>query len=124
MSPKSRASLVGLALLAAAVAGGVPPARAQAPSGGDTGEKPGEKEFNRCIRMPANRKFKLNLKPEVEMLDLIHWISSVTCTQFLVPNTVPLQGRKVTVVAPEPVTPTDAYRLFYAALEAVNLTVE
>ncbi len=86
-------------------------------------ELPGEKEFNSCKKLPAGKRIvKLNLKPDTELLDLIGWISSITCSQFLV--SVPLTGKKVTVIAPQLITPEEAYRLFYAALESVGYTVE
>jgi len=52
---------------------------------------------------------------------LIGWISSITCSQFLV--SIPLQGKKVTIIAPQLITPEEAYRLFFAALESVGLTL-
>ena len=86
-------------------------------------ELPGEKEFNSCKKLPPGKRIvKLNLKPETDVIDLIGWISSITCSQFLV--SIPLQGKKVTVIAPQLITPEEAYRLFYAALESVGLTVE
>ena len=86
-------------------------------------EIPGEKEFNSCKKLPSGRRIvKLNLKPETDVLDLIGWISSITCSQFLV--SIPLQGKKITIIAPQLITPEEAYRLFYAALESVGLTVE
>jgi hypothetical protein len=54
-------------------------------------ELPGEKEFNSCRKLPPGKRIvKLNLKPETEVIDLIGWISSITCSQFLV--SIPLQG--------------------------------
>ena len=67
---------------------------------------------------------KLNLKPDTELGDLIAWISSITCKQFLLPGTIPANSKKVTVVAPELITPEEAYRLFLGALESSGLTVE
>jgi general secretion pathway protein D len=86
-------------------------------------ELPGEKEFNSCKKLPPGKRIvKLNLKPETDVIDLIGWISSITCSQFLV--SVPLQGKKVTIIAPQLITPEEAYRLFFAALESVGLTIE
>jgi general secretion pathway protein D len=86
-------------------------------------ELPGEKEFNSCKKLPSGKRIvKLNLKPETDVIDLVGWISSITCSQFLV--SVPLQGKKVTIIAPQLITPEEAYRLFFAALESVGLTVE
>jgi len=86
-------------------------------------ELPGEKEFNSCKKLPAGKRIvKLNLKPETDVVDLVGWISSITCSQFLV--SIPLTGKKVTIIAPQLITPEEAYRLFFAALESVGLTVE
>ena len=100
-----------------------PAAGAAKPGAPGVVELPGEKEFNSCKKLPPGKRIvKLNLKPETDVLDLIGWISSITCSQFLV--SIPLQGKKVTVISPQLITPEEAYRLFYAALESVGLTVE
>ena len=81
----------------------------------------GDKEFNSCKKFPAGKRIvKLNLKPDTELGDLIAWISSITCKQFLLPGTIPANSKKVTVVAPELITPEEAYRLFLGALESVG----
>src|SRR5262245_1619241 len=51
-----------------------------------TGILPGEAEFNSCLKIPAKRRFKLRLKPESDITELIHLMSSVTCRPFLVAN--------------------------------------
>jgi general secretion pathway protein D len=85
----------------------------------------GEKEFNSCRKFPAGKRVvKLNLKPDTELGDLISWISSITCKQFLLPGTIPSNSKKVTIVAPELITPEEAYRLFLGALDSVGLTVQ
>jgi general secretion pathway protein D len=90
-----------------------------------TAELPGEKEFNSCKKFPAGKRIvKLNMKPDTELGDLIAWISSITCRQFLLPGTIPANSKKVTIIAPQLITPEEAYRLFLAALDSVGLTVE
>ncbi len=89
------------------------------------GPVPGEKEFNSCKKFPSGKRIvKLNLKPDTELGDLISWISSITCKQFLLPGTIPANSKKVTIVAPELITPEEAYRLFLGALDSVGLTVQ
>lgn len=89
------------------------------------GENSGEKPLVSCKKLPPDKPVvKVNLKPDTEVADLIGWMSTITCTTFLVPSTVKLQGRKVTVHSPNPITPREAYDLFVKALESVNLTVE
>jgi len=87
-------------------------------------ELPGEKEFNSCKKLPDKRIVKLNLKPDTEVSELIGWISSITCTQFLIPGTTNIQGKKITIISPLLITPREAYRLFLSAIESVGLTVE
>ena len=65
---------------------------------------------------------KLNLKPETEVADLVAWISSITCKQFVLPD-VPASHAKVTIVAPSLITSGEAYLLFLDALDSVGLTV-
>ena len=65
---------------------------------------------------------KLNLKPDTEIADLVAWISSITCKQFVLPD-LPASHAKVTIVAPSLITSGEAYRLFLDALDSVGLTV-
>jgi general secretion pathway protein D len=110
----------------------VPLSAPPAATGGSTGttvtsnvvELPGEKEFNSCKKLPDKRIVKLNLKPDTELSELIGWISSITCTQFLIPGTTNIQGKKITIISPQLITPREAYRLFLSAIESVGLTVE
>src|SRR6185436_1004445 len=107
------------------VAGAPAPAGTTTTSSSGLVEYPGEKEFNSCKKLPSGKAIlKLNMKPDTEIGDLIGWLSSITCTPFLIPSTVGIAGKKVTVIAPQAMTPGEAYRLFYAALESVGLTVE
>jgi general secretion pathway protein D len=91
---------------------------------GEAGGLPGEREFNQCKKLPAGRRIlKFNFKPDSEISDLVGWISTISCTQFLIAGPT-LQGKKVTVLSPQLITPEEAYRLFLGALESVGLTVE
>jgi hypothetical protein len=78
-----------------------------------------------CRRFPAGKRIvKLNLKPDTDLDDLVAWISSITCKQFILPGTISSTGKKVTIFAPQLITPEEAYRLFLDALDSVGLTVE
>jgi hypothetical protein len=82
-------------------------------------------ESNGCQRMPAHKRVvKLNLKPETDIVDLISWISSITCRQFLLSGSIPASSKKVTVYSPQLITPDEAYKLFLSALDTVGLTVQ
>ncbi len=101
-----------------------PPGTGGVPGPAVTGELAGEKEFNSCRKFPANRRIvKLNMKPDTDLGDLISWISSITCKQFVLPGTIPANSKKVTIIAPQLITPEEAYRLFLSALDSVGLTV-
>ena len=76
-----------------------------------------------CRKLPAGRRVvRLNLKPNTDINDLVAWISAVTCKQFLLPSTLGA-GKTVTVFAPQPITPEEAYRLFLDALDSVGLAI-
>jgi len=95
--------------------GGKPPPPAGSEGVTGANQLIGEKDFNTCKKFPAGKRIvKLNLKPDTELGDLIAWISSITCRQFLLPGTIPANSKKVTVVAPELITPEEAYKLFPA----------
>ncbi|HET6148043.1 MAG TPA: type II secretion system secretin GspD [Polyangia bacterium] len=103
-----------------------PPATTIPPAGGVTAaaELPGEKDFNSCKKFPPGKRIvKLNMKPETDLGDLISWISSITCKQFVLPGTIPANSKKVTIIAPQLITVEEAYRLFLSALDSVGLTV-
>jgi len=73
--------------------------------------------------MPEGKRLKLNLKPNTDLVDLVSWISAITCRQFIIPGSIPAQSRTVTIVSPQPITAAEAYDLFLDALNAVGLTV-
>lgn len=82
------------------------------------------KDFNTCQKLPAGKRVvKLNLKPDSDLVDLIAWISSITCRQFVLPGTIAAGGKKITIVAPALMTREEAYRAFLNALDAIGLTV-
>ena len=86
--------------------------RAPALTGGDS-----------CRKLPEGKRLRLNLKPNTELIDLVSWISAITCKHFIVPGSIPSQGKTVTIIAPQPITAAEAYDLFLAALDSVGLTV-
>jgi hypothetical protein len=110
--PLGLLALLGVTVAGPSVAGAAAPKRAAVAAGAGT-----------CSKLPAGKRVvKLNLKPETEVADLVAWISSITCRQFLLPD-VPASHAKVTIVAPLPITPREAYGLFLEALDSVGLTV-
>jgi type II secretory pathway component GspD/PulD (secretin) len=120
-----RSRLVALPLLLAAFAAQVPVAQAadRAARASTTPLARPSGDGDACRRLPEGKRLKLNLKPNTDLVDLVSWISAITCKQFIVPGTIPPQSRTVTIIAPRPITVAEAYDLFLDALEAVGLTV-
>ncbi len=120
-----RKSLVaGVALALAFGATAAMPSGAQAAAGaGRATDRAQPVAARACSKLPAGKRVvKLNLKPETEVADLVAWISSITCKQFVLPD-VPASHAKVTIVAPSLITTSEAYRLFLEALDSVGLAV-
>lgn len=108
--------LAALLLLVATAMGPAAAARA--------GERAGDPAAgDSCRQLPAGKRLKLNLKPNTDLVDLVSWISSITCKQFIVPGSIPAQSRTVTIISPRPITVPEAYALFLDALDSVGLTV-
>jgi len=77
-----------------------------------------------CRKLPSGKRVvRLSLKPDTEVGDLVIWISSITCRQFLFSGGIDVHGKKVTIFAPRLITPAEAYGLFLDALDSVGLTV-
>ena len=71
-----------------------------------------------CRKLPAGKRVvKLSLKPDTEIGDLLAWISSITCKQFVLPGSIDARSKKVTIIAPQLITADEAYRLFLDAME-------
>jgi hypothetical protein len=108
-----RPVVLALVLGLAGSAGAAPPRSRPAPPKEADCKPPGDKT-----------RLKLNLKPDSEVADVIAWYAAVTCTTVLVTSNVPLAGKKVTILAPTPITLAEMRRLFDAALDSVGLVAE
>ncbi len=75
-----------------------------------------------CKRAAADARFRVTLPKDAELDDLLHWMMSVSCQEFIWDPAV--RGGKVNVLAPETVTLDEAHALFHSALHTMNLTVE
>ena len=82
------------------------------------------KEPAACKPPGPKTLLKLNLKPDSEVADVIAWYAAVTCTTVLVTGNVPLAGKKVTILSPNPIFLSEMRRLFEAALDSVGLVAE
>lgn len=84
---------------------------------------PGEKEATQeCKKYPPGRKFKWELRGEVDLMTMLNAVSPMMCRPFVVPGNV--RQSKVTIIAPDTMTAPEAYRMFLSALETMGLTVQ
>lgn len=97
-------------------AGGVP---GGAP-GGDL--LPGERAATDCIKLNANKRYKWDLRGEIDLAAIIAWAQSAFCQTIIVPTN--LRQQKITIYAPATMSPPEMYRMFLAALNAMGLTVQ
>jgi general secretion pathway protein D len=65
----------------------------------------------------------VSFKPDIELKELMTWVTGFTCKNFILDPRVVLTGKKVTVIAPNKMSATEAYRLFLVALSTMSLTV-
>jgi general secretion pathway protein D len=102
-----------------------PPPPPPQPTGPSTSLPVTELGFNTCQKIPAGKRaVKMNLKPEVELPELVAWISSITCKSFVLPGHLSAGGKKLTFVTQGTMTPNEAYAVFLTALDSVGLAVE
>jgi type II secretory pathway component GspD/PulD (secretin) len=75
-----------------------------------------------CKKLREKDLVQVQFKPDSELADVINWYALITCTTVLVGT--PIAGKKVTILAPEPIPLSEARRLFYDTLDSVGLTAE
>jgi len=84
---------------------------------------PGEKEaVVDCKKYPTTKKFKWELRGELDLMTMLNAMSPMLCRPFIVPGNV--RQSKVTIIAPDTMTAPEAYRMFLSALESMGLTVQ
>jgi hypothetical protein len=77
-----------------------------------------------CKKPSEKALVKVNLKPDTEIADLLSWYSNLTCTPIMASTGASIAGKKVTILAPKPITVAEAHRLFHDALASVGLAGE
>jgi hypothetical protein len=81
--------------------------------------------FNSCRKISSGKRVvKPNLKPDIDLPELVAWISSITCKTFVLPGHLSAGGKKITLITQGMMTPREAYAAFLSALDSVGLTVE
>ena len=101
----------------------VPPPTTGLPPGPAAPPLPGEQEALReCKKYPQNKKFKWEMRGEVDLMALLNSISPMLCRPIIVPGSI--RQSKVTIIAPDTVTAPEVYRMFLSSLETMGLTVQ
>ena len=82
-----------------------------------------EDEATRCPgRIPPGVRFKWDLPREVELKDLVDWVTHTMCKPVIVPST--LRQQKVQIFAPQTINQAEAFRMFLAALNSMGITIQ
>jgi len=76
-----------------------------------------------CKVPPSSTKIRVQFKPEVSIYDLSAWALGFSCKNIVFGTDVAKRAMKLTVIAPNDMTPKQAMQLFYHSLEAVGLVV-
>jgi len=65
----------------------------------------------------------VTFKPETDVKELITWVMGFTCKNFVLDPRMITTTKKVTIVAPNKLTASEAYRVFLVALATVDYTI-
>lgn len=102
-----------------------PPPPSPTPTGPSASLPISDLGFNTCHKIPAGKRaVKVNLKPDIDLPELVAWISAITCKSFVLPGHLSAAGKKVTIVTQGTMSPREAYATFLTALDSLGLTVE
>jgi len=82
---------------------------------------PKEESLLRCKERTAD--VIITFKAETEVKDLVAWVMGFTCKNFIIDPRIVSTGRKVSITVPNKLSPSEAYRVFLAALSTIGLTV-
>lgn len=123
MNHSPRFFRMSVALLAAVVVSAltVPPTAFAQPTGGDAPAPGEDQQLYNCGK--AKKSFAVTLKPDTELKDLLTWAMGFTCKNFIYESSILQRSKKLTVIAPNSMSPQQAYRLFLVGLSTMGLTV-
>ena len=79
-----------------------------------------EEDFD-PLNLPSNVQVNIDFR-EAELNDVVMWISALTGRNFIIADTINA-SKKITIISPQPVSVSEAYRAFIAALSMNGLTV-
>lgn len=76
-----------------------------------------------CPERKRRGRYVVSLKPETELTDLIKWAMTFHCKNFVYASEISRRSSKVTIMTPNKMTASEAWRVFLVALQSMNLTV-
>ena len=76
-----------------------------------------------CHAPAADTKISVQFKPDTSIRDLVTWALGFTCKNIVLSSEAERAAPRVTIMAPNPVTPKQALALFVDALETAGLVV-
>ena len=79
----------------------------------------GDADFD-CKEVKGGTKVQPNFE-NADIKEVIEWISTTTCKRFIISEKV--KGGRITIMSPQPVSASEAYRAFEAALASNGLAV-
>ncbi|KAB2897524.1 MAG: hypothetical protein F9K40_12760, partial [Kofleriaceae bacterium] len=122
---QSRLSLaIGFVLAATILVAGARPSSAQpSPPTPGTADPPAGEDAQLYACGKAKASFAVTLKQETELKDLLTWAMSFTCKNFIYESSILQRSKKLTIIAPNKMTPREAYRVFLVGLSTMGLTV-
>ncbi|HVV85254.1 MAG TPA: type II secretion system protein GspC [Kofleriaceae bacterium] len=77
-----------------------------------------------CSPAPASAKLTVSFRPDVSVAELATWVAGFTCESVVIAPDVAKHATRVQIIAPAPLTPKQAIKLFVASLEAAGLKVK
>jgi general secretion pathway protein D len=116
--------VAGFVLAVAVLVAGAQPSFAQpAPPAPGTADPPPGEDAQLYACGKAKASFAVTLKQETELKDLLTWAMSFTCKNFIYESSILQRSKKLTIIAPNKMTPQQAYRVFLIGLSTMGLTV-
>lgn len=76
-----------------------------------------------CKPLGPNTKLSVTFRPETDLKDLVAWMLGFTCKNVVFDAGVQKYATKITVIAPNQLTPKQAFQLFVDAVESTGLVV-
>lgn len=121
----ARALVAAAAALAATLAAGPPrPAAAGPDADADTdAARDPEAPLYACAPAAPTTRLQIDFAPDISVAQLAVWVASFTCESVVIAPDVAKHATRLQIIAPRPLTPREAVKLFVTSLEAAGLKV-